>query len=183
MEEGNVEKNIEENIINIRKSTLGIFLLALAVVIVLVYFLAGSLGKNNNINTIPVEGSTFLNTGDQIIVDSEGKPYVILFSTTWCSHCKWIKDTFDSLSEEEFSDKINLQHWELDIGDNTLTAEIETKVPDEMLSIYKKYNPKGSIPTFIFGGKYMRIGNGYESQGDLNTELEDFKFIIGKLLE
>ena len=183
MEEVDVEKKIEENIINIRKSTLGKFLVALAILILVVYFLAGNLGKDNKINTIPVEGSTFLNSGDQIIVDSEGKPYVILFSTTWCSHCKWIKDTFDSLSKEEFSDKINLQHWELDTGDNTLTPEIETKVPDEISNIYKKYNPKGSIPTFVFGGKYMRIGNGYEAQGNLNAELSDFKLIINKLIE
>ena len=87
------------------------------------------------------------------------------------------------MAEENFSRQINLQHWELDTGDNILTPEIETKVPEDILDIYKKYNPKGSIPTFLFGGKYMRIGNGYESKGNLTAEKEDFKFIIGKLLE
>ncbi|MEK6847915.1 MAG: thioredoxin family protein [Nanoarchaeota archaeon] len=180
MEEGEIEKNI----VNINKSALGKLLVALAIIVIVVYFLAGSLKpKNNNLNTAPVPGSTFLTTGDDILLDNTGKPYVILFSTTWCPHCIWIKDTFDSLAEENFSRQINLQHWELDTGDNILTPEIETKVPEDILDIYKKYNPKGSIPTFLFGGKYMRIGNGYESKGNLTAEKEDFKFIIGKLLE
>ena len=70
----------------------------------------------------------------------------------------------------------------MDTGDNTITPEIETQVPKEILGIYEKYNPQGSIPTFVFGGKYFRVGNGYERQGDLNAELEDFRFVIGKLL-
>jgi thiol-disulfide isomerase/thioredoxin len=175
----------EEKVVKANKPALIIFLILLAAIILLVYLLAGSLKQNNNnpINTIPVSGSTFLDTGDQIIKDSTGKPYVILFSTTWCPHCQWIKDTFDSLATSELGSKVNLQHWEIDTGDNTLTPKVETQVPPDMLSIYNKYNPKGSIPTFVFGGKYMRIGNGYETQGDLNAELSDFKLIIGKLLE
>ncbi len=129
-----------------------------------------------------VEGSTFIDTGDEILRDEDGKPYVLLFSTTWCPHCEWIQETFDGLTDE-FGDQVNIQHWEIDIGDNTITSEVETEVPEDMMEIYRKYNPDGSIPTFVFGGKYARVGNGYESQSDLAAELEDFKFIIGKLLE
>ena len=176
----------EKPVGHVKNLTLIIFLIILIAIVVLVYFLSGSLKSNNNnndINTIPVEGSTFLNTGDSILQDSVGKPYVLLFSTTWCPHCQWIKSTFDSLVQQNFSSQINLQHWELDTGDNTLTPETDTQVPADMLAIYKKYNPKGSIPTFVFGGKYMRIGNGYERQNDLSAELDDFKFIINKLIE
>jgi thiol-disulfide isomerase/thioredoxin len=128
-------------------------------------------------------GSSFFITGDPVCKDADGKPYVILFSTTWCGHCIWIKDTFESLANEDFADKINLQHWEIDIGDNTLTSEIETEAPAEINALYQRYNPRGSIPTFVFGCEYFRVGNGYESQGDLNAELEDFKLVINKLLE
>ncbi len=130
-----------------------------------------------------LQGSTFLATGDGVCTDSDGKPYVILFSTTWCPHCKWIKDTFDSLANEDFADEINLQHWDIDTGDNTLTPEIETEVPADMLALYKRYNPKGSIPTFVFGCEYFRIGNGYERQNDLDAEVDDFTLVIEKLLE
>ncbi len=125
---------------------------------------------------------TFYETGDDICLDDEGKPYVVLFSTTWCPHCVWIKDTFDALADEEFAGRINLQHWDIDVGDNTLTEETETEVPEDIMNLYRKYNPRGSIPTFAFGCKYSRIGNGYESQNDLNAELEEFKFMIGELL-
>mgnify|MGYP002639054263 FL=1 len=140
-------------------------------------------GQDVPLNENPVEGSTFLDTNDEILRDGEGKPYVILVSTTWCPHCTWIKDTFDGLANGEYADLINLQHWELDTFDNTLTSEIETEVPLYVMEMYEKYNPSGTIPTFIFGGKYSRTGNGYEAEDDLDAELADFELIISKLLE
>jgi len=142
-------------------------------------------GENDNSNNPPsnIEGSTFLATGDSLCADDEGKPYVILFTTTWCPHCNWIGSTFESLATGDLADKINLQHWEIDTGDNALTSEVETEVPADMLALYQKYNPQGSIPTFVFGCEYFRIGNGYESQDDLNAELEDFENTISLLLE
>jgi len=173
---GTVEGNIKE----IKKSTLGISFFVIAVIILIIYLIIGSGG---NPPRTGVKGSTFYDTGDEILKDQSGRPYVILFSTTWCSHCQWISETFDSLAEEEFASQINLQHWDLDTGDNTLTPLItETEVPASILTIFERYNPEGSIPTFVFGGRYFRIGNGYESQGDLNAELEDFRLIIGKLI-
>jgi len=166
----------------IKKSSLWVIIIIIILALAVIFFVWKPFSGNQGTRNVMVEGSTFFNTGDNIVTDSEGKPYVILFSTTWCPHCQWIADTFDSLAEEPFSSQINLQHWELDTGDNTLTPEIETQVPQEMLDIYEKYNSRGSIPTFVFGGKYMRIGTGYEGQNDLQAELEDFRLIIGKLL-
>jgi thiol-disulfide isomerase/thioredoxin len=171
--------------VTIKKSTLWILLFAILAVIIIAFMTGGfgliSTGSASG-KLVLVEGSTFYDTGNSILRDSTGKPYVILFSTTWCPHCIWIKDTFDSLAKENFANQVNIQHWELDTGDNTLTPEVETEVPNNMLDIYNKYNPKGSIPTFVFGGKYMRIGTGYERQDNLNAEKEDFNLIIGKLL-
>ena len=92
-------------------------------------------------------GSTFYNSGDEICTDEDGKPYVILFSTTWCPHCSWILETFENLVDEDFASQVNIQHWEIDINDETLTEEVETSVPPELMSLYAKYNPGGSIPT------------------------------------
>jgi thiol-disulfide isomerase/thioredoxin len=132
---------------------------------------------------IDIEGSSFQDTGDEVCNDDEGKPYVILFSTTWCPHCTWIKETFDSLADEDFASQVNIQHWELDTGDNMITSEIETEVPSDLLAMYNNYNPQGSIPTYVFGCKYSRQGNGYESQDDLEAEFADFELIINKLIE
>jgi len=124
----------------------------------------------------------FLDTGDEICKDSSGKPYVILFSTTWCPHCEWIADTFDGLKNSANVGSINLQHWEIDIGDNTLTSEVEKEVPKDIIALYEKYNPEGTIPTFVFGCKYTKIGNSYESADDLDAELQDFNTAINALL-
>jgi hypothetical protein len=43
-------------------------------------------------------------------------------------------------------------------------------------------NPNGTIPTFIFGCKYYRIGAGYEAQKDLEAEKREFRQIIDKLI-
>ena len=168
----------------IKKSTL--WAIGIIFVVIIVIFLWNSLLGNPNQSPTGLQQageSTFYSTGDTACTDSNNKPYVFMFSTTWCPHCVWIKDTFDGLANEEFADEINLQHWELDTGDNPLTFITENRVPAEFESIYKKYNPQGSIPTFVFGCEYIRIGNGYEMQNDLNAEMEDFKLIINKLLE
>ena len=190
---------MEEKTLTIKKETLWKFLAGIFAVLFIISLVWNPFGGDNTTPTGDVTGdvtggdttgepeklagSSFYATGDGTCTDSDGKPYVILFSTTWCSHCTWIKDTFDSLVTENFANQINLQHWEMDTGDNTLTSEVETEVPAEINALYQKYNPRGSIPTFVFGCEYFRIGNGYESQDDLNAELEDFKLVINKLLE
>jgi foldase protein PrsA len=132
---------------------------------------------------IPEVGNTFRDTGDDLC-EEDGKPIIRLFSTTWCPHCKWIKDTYDSVVKEYIgSGKIVAYHWQLDTGDDTLTKDVENEVPSSESSVYKKYNPDGSVPTFIFGCKYMRIGNGYETQGDLKAEEAEFRKIIEELIE
>jgi FKBP-type peptidyl-prolyl cis-trans isomerase 2 len=113
----------------------------------------------------------------------DGKPVIRLFSTTWCGHCKWIKSTFDSVAQEYVdAGKIVAHHWELDIGDDTLTDAVETEVPASEDAIYKEFNPKGTIPTFVFGCKYHRVGNGYEQTDDLAAEEAEFRAIIEELL-
>lgn len=126
---------------------------------------------------------TFLQKKDAQILKEDGKPVIYLFSTTWCPHCQWISATFDKVVKEyAASGKIKAYHWEVDINDNILTAEKETQVPNKDLSIYKEFNPQGSIPTFVFGGKYFRTGNGYEAQKDLASEEAEFRAVIDDLL-
>ncbi len=106
-----------------------------------------------------------------------------MYSTTWCSHCNWVGPTFDSVVQEYVDEgKIIAYHWELDIKDNTLTSEVENEIPASELAVYNLFNPRGSIPTFVFGEKYYRIGNGYERQDDLSAEERDFRAAIDALL-
>ncbi len=120
---------------------------------------------------------------DNAICKENGKPVIRLYTTTWCPHCKWISDAFDRVVKEYVSDgKIVAHHWLIDTGDDSLTEFKETFVPEDELKVYQEFNPRGSIPTFVFGCKYYRIGNGYEAEDDLNAEESEFRAIIDKLV-
>ena len=141
----------------------------------------GDTGSGYNIEQVGKLGS-FIETDNEICME-DGKPVVYLFSTTWCSHCSWVKETFDAAMLEAMDEgKVIAYHWELDTGDNTLTEEVETEVPAEHDKIYRAFNPRGSIPTFVFGCKYYRIGNGYESANDLDAEKTDFETVIETMI-
>ncbi len=127
---------------------------------------------------------TFKSNSDEICF-SDSKPAVRLFSTTWCPHCKWVKGTYNKVVKEYVdAGKITAHHWVLDTGDDELTEGIqESVIPPSEMGVYKKYNPDGSIPTFVFGCKYVRVGNGYEAQNNLKAEEAEFRAVIEKLLE
>jgi len=88
-------------------------------------------------------------------------------------------DVINELIEEN---KIIGYHWDIDTGDNTLTKEIEKGVPKAEIELFKKYNDEGSVPTYVFGCKYVRIGNFYEKEDDLDSEEEEFRAVVNKLL-
>ena len=120
---------------------------------------------------------------DDEVCTEDGKPVIYLFSTTWCPHCKWITETFESTVEEYVdAGQIVAYHWEIDINDDTLTDAVEGEVPAEHMEVYQKYNPKGSLPTFVFGCKYSRVGNGYERDDDLASEAAEFRAVIEDLI-
>lgn len=125
-------------------------------------------------------GTTFTETQDPVCMQ-DGKPIIRLFSTTTCPHCQWIKNTFDTVAKEYVgAGKIVAHHWELDSGDDTLTTQVEAKIPQEEFAIFQKYS-NGGVPTFVFGCKYVRIGNGYESTQDLQSEEAEFRQIFNTL--
>jgi thiol-disulfide isomerase/thioredoxin len=130
----------------------------------------------------PGEITTFIDSGNDVeLID--GKPVIRLFSTTWCPHCKWITSTYERVAKEYVAaGKIVAYHWEVDISDDTLTPFAEGAVPASETSVFRKFNPGGSIPTFIFGGKYYRVGNGYERQDDLVAEEAEFRGVIEALI-
>jgi len=47
----------------------------------------------------------------------------------------------------------------------------------------KKFNPRGSIPTFVFGCKYYRIGAGHEETDDKTAEEAEYRLVIEELLK
>lgn len=117
------------------------------------------------------------------ICKEDGKPVIRLFSTTWCPHCQWVADTFDSVVQTYVDDGLIVaHHWELDTGDDTLTIQVEQAVPDDEMAVFFEFNPQESIPAFVFGCKYYRIGTAYEQENDLDSEAAEFIAVIEGLL-
>ena len=131
----------------------------------------------------PGEMKTFAETSNEICKE-DNKPIIRMFGTTWCPHCKWISPTFDRIVQEYLSQgKIAAYHWNTDTGNDELTSFQESSVPITEIAIYNKFNERGSVPTFVFGCKYFRIGNGYEAQNNLQAEETEFRTVIEKLIE
>ncbi|MFA6422044.1 MAG: hypothetical protein WCV92_01435 [Candidatus Buchananbacteria bacterium] len=152
--------------------------LAVIVIISLVFWIVFSV-----FNKQPSTSSTFRVNNNSEICQEDGKPVVYLFSTSNCSHCLWIKDTFDKIVRRYVaSGKIKAYHYDLDSGDDLLTSETEKLVPKEAFAVFNEFNPGGGVPTFVFGCKYYRIGNGYEQNSDLNAEANEFEIILNKLI-
>jgi thiol-disulfide isomerase/thioredoxin len=118
------------------------------------------------------------------ICTENGKPIIRLFSTTWCPHCKWVKADFDSIAKEYVANgSIVAYHWEIDQSDNTLTDAVEGSIPDSEMAIFNEFNPDGTIPTFVIGCKYYRVGNGYETANDMASERQELKAVIEQVVK
>jgi thiol-disulfide isomerase/thioredoxin len=117
------------------------------------------------------------------ICREDGKPVIRLFSTTWCPHCQWIGNTFDDVVQTYVDEgSIVAHHWQVDTGDDTLTTQVEQAVPDDENAVFYEFNPRESIPTFVFGCKYYRIGTAYEQENDLESEAAEFMAVIEALI-
>ncbi len=159
----------------------------LFIVILLTVIITGCTSKNAgqihiNRQQAPQGIRTFQETRDSLCTDEQGKPIIRFFATSWCPHCKWIKSTYIQVMKDYIAEgKITAYLWEVDTNDD-LMQEGQQPVPESEKELFKKYNPKGSIPTFVFGCKYYRIGNGYEHLNDLEAEKAEFRVVIDSLL-
>lgn len=126
---------------------------------------------------------TFTATGEDRCKNPEGRPVILLFTRTSCSHCQWIGDVFDFIAKE-YVEKglIEARHFDLDSKDDLLTEVVETEVPHSYLDLGKRRDPEGNLPYFNFGGRYERFGNGYEETEDLAAEAREMTSVIEVLL-
>ena len=163
-------------------------ILFVLVLVISVLFLLGCTAPNGGATQNPFQkvGGT--------VCKQDGKPVIRLYSTSFCPHCTWVGPTFESVVKKYVDEnKIIAHHWEWIYDNNTpmnqigaddlLTPQYEGTVPAEEEKVFTDFSPKGSIPTFVFGCKYYRIGNGFEAQKDLNAEEKSFIETIEAVLK
>jgi thiol-disulfide isomerase/thioredoxin len=156
--------------------------------ILLLTLILGLLGCTNP----PSNENAFQSIEGNSICKLEGKPIIRMYSTNICPHCIWVEPAFDSVIKKYVDqNKIIAHHWEWIINsngeligvDDKLTSAIETSMPTSEDAIFKEFSPNTFVPAFIFGCKYYRIGNQFETQKDLNAEKAEFERIIEELLK
>ncbi len=118
------------------------------------------------------------------VCTEDGKPVVMMFGTTGCPFCTWSTPQFDKVAKEYMDEgKIMAYHWQFDTGDNTLTEEVETEVPESATELFRQFNSGGGVPTFVFGCKYYRIGQPYRASDDAESDEAELRAVIDAIIE
>ncbi|NYZ80050.1 thioredoxin family protein [Candidatus Micrarchaeota archaeon] len=122
-------------------------------------------------------------TSNESVCTENGKPVVSMYGTTTCPHCEWVKETFDRVTKE-YADRglIVAHHWQFDLKDDLLTPNAEGAIPQAELDKYERFNPKHTVPTFILGCKYSKVGNSFESSNDTAAEEAYLREYINKIV-
>jgi foldase protein PrsA len=118
----------------------------------------------------------FKENSDEICTEEE-KLVIRVYTSSNCDKCAEVKPSLEAALDNY---DVVLYEWELDTGDNLATSDKETGLTKSELDILKRYNPKGALPTYVFGCKYVRTGNAFETV-DLNKEQEAFEEILAEL--
>jgi thiol-disulfide isomerase/thioredoxin len=127
------------------------------------------------------EITTFTDSGKDIELVG-GKPVIRMFSESGSPQCEWAGPTYDGVVKEYVdTGKIVAYHWQLDTNDDILTEGMDG-IPESEFAVFYEVSPRESVPTYVFGGKYYRIGNGFERTGDLESEEKEFRAMIEQVL-
>ncbi len=150
-------------------------------------FLAGCISSGYpSRDTSQIQPSTitsFQTIPNATICTEGGKPIIRLYSTSICPHCQWVSPTINGVMNEYVAEgKIVAHHFDVDTGDDQITKTKEPFVPKAEADVFLKFNPQQSVPTYVFGCKYWRIGNAFEVQNKPDDEAAEFKAVIEKLL-
>jgi len=143
---------------------------------------ANASNNSNDTQTLVSQYKGSFTDSREEICAVDGKPVIRLYSTEGCPHCRWIKDTYDKVvGEYVASGKIVAYHWDMNTRDDILTSGVES-MPNEEMQYFLKNNQDRYVPHFVFGCRYDRIGNKYESSGGLQAEEEELRGLIDKII-
>ncbi len=164
--------------------------LLLFVAVIVTIFIAGNLTGFMTATVIPKENytsKTFILTEGESICEIDGKPIIRMYSTVRCPHCPWMNKIFDQIAKEYVErNLVEARHWLYTADgtwDNVLTNEVEEEIPSEELEVFYRFDPNGTLPLFVFGCKYYRIGTGNEAINDMVIEEKEIRSVIDKLIE
>lgn len=131
----------------------------------------------------PVPVNNFLIDDDSRVCFDGPRIIIRMYGNTTCEECIWVKSIYDKVAREYQSyGEVTPIRWELDTQDNALTKPNETEIPSSEIRLLKKYTENETIPTFILGCKYIRVGSGHYETRDAKAEEQDMRNAIRELV-
>ena len=127
--------------------------------------------------------STIYKSGLDVCTNIGGQPVVFLFTSHLCAHCEWLGKIFDVIVMNYVEDgSIEAHHYDILTGDDLLTEQVETEIPEEILELYHHGSPKDLVPYINFSCKYERVGTGHEKTQDADAEGREIMEVIETLI-
>ncbi len=123
---------------------------------------------------------TFEDLGGSICA-LDGKPIIRMYSKDTCDHCKWSKPLFKEVMAE-YGGAVVAHIWEFGSEDDMMTADVEGLIPSGEQDVFFSSKASGTVPYFVFGCRFVRVGNGYYIQGRADLEKEEMRQIVNYLL-
>jgi hypothetical protein len=124
---------------------------------------------------------TFTSNGGGVC-SYEGKPIIRLYSKGACEHCKWGGPIFDKVAKEYVAaGKIIAYHWSFDEKDDLLTEGVEGMIPEGEAALFYAGN-QTTVPYYLMGCKYWRVGNGYDLLDRKDREEAEQRAVIEQLI-
>lgn len=134
---------------------------------------------NTGIPTMDIR--TFEQVDNNICLGADEKPVVILYSVSWQDASQFGTDAFEQ-ALIGYEDTLEAHMWEVDTDDDLLTEEVETEMTEQHKTLFKRFNPGSSVPAYLIGCKYFRIGNGYWEEKDSASEILELQAIFDEIL-
>ncbi len=107
---------------------------------------------------------------------ADGLPIVRMYVKNGCEHCEWAGATFDRVAAEYVAKgKLRAHHWDFGTGDDKLSEVVETEVPKAEARLFYDSEAKGTVPYYLIGCIYSRVGNGYYIRDRIDLEEQEFR--------
>jgi len=130
-------------------------------------------------STIP-SFKSFQYTGLPLCTE-DGVPVIRMYGKRVCEHCDWGGPLYDEVVGS-YGGRIRAYHWEFDTGDDKLTPVPEDGIPEGEADIFYETNEIRSLPYYLFGCSFARVGNGYYIRDDPDMERKEFRQVIDALI-
>ncbi|MBN1386556.1 peptidylprolyl isomerase [Candidatus Woesearchaeota archaeon] len=127
--------------------------------------------------------TTFQQVDPSVCTDEDNRTIVRLYTVSYQEASQFAEAAFrQALERFDRSGELSAYVWQVDTNDDVMTPELESAIPQEELDLFRKYNPGNSVPAYLIGCKYLRIGNGHWENKDMASETLEIEAMFDEII-